>query len=378
MSKQDYYQTLGVSRDADEAEIKKAYRRLAMKYHPDRTKGDKGDEEKFKAATEAYEVLANPQKRQAYDQFGHAGVGGNQGFGGGGPGGPGGFGDIFNDIFADIFGASGGRQQRGQARGSDLRYNLELSLEEAIQGANVTIQIPTYVKCKSCEGSGANKGSQPQTCRSCQGHGQIRIQQGFFSLQQTCPTCRGQGTVISDPCRPCHGQGRVKDEKKLQVKIPAGVDEGDRVRLSGEGEMPIHGGVPGDLYVEVHIREHPIFQRDGDNLYCEVPISFVTAALGGDFEVPTLEGPVKLHIPSETQTGKIFKLAGKGVKSVRGRAKGDLLCRVIVETPVDLNRKQKDILREFEKETGSENQKHGPRVSKWFNRVKEFFDNMKF
>lgn len=370
MSKQDYYQTLGVSRDADEAEIKKAYRRLAMKYHPDRTSGDKGDEEKFKVATEAYEVLSNPQKRQAYDQFGHAGVSGQGGFGGG----QGGFGDIFNDIFADIFGAAsgGGARQRGQARGSDLRYNLELSLEDAVRGTNVTIQVPTYVRCKECEGSGAKKGSTPQTCRTCHGHGQVRIQQGFFSLQQTCPTCRGQGTVISDPCRPCHGQGRVRDEKKLQVKIPPGVDEGDRVRLNGEGEMPPQGGVAGDLYVEVHIKPHAIFQRDGENLYCEMPISFVTAVLGGDLEVPTLDGPVKLHIPTETQTGKVFKLAGKGVKSVRGRHQGDLLCRVIVETPVDLNKKQKELLREFEQETTG--QKNSPRVNKWFGRMKDFFE----
>lgn len=372
MSKQDYYETLGVSRNADEAEIKKAYRRLAMKYHPDRTKGDKGDEEKFKAATAAYEILSDPKKRQQYDQFGHAGVDSSQGFGGG----AGGFGDIFNDIFADIFGGAGGHQRGGSSRGSDLQYNLELSLEQAVKGENITLDVPTYVQCHQCAGSGAAKGSKPQTCSTCHGQGQIRMQQGFFALQQTCPTCRGQGTVISDPCRPCHGQGRVRENKKLQVKIPPGIDEGDRIRLNGEGEAALHGGVPGDLYVQIHIRAHPIFQRQGENLYCEMPIRFVLAALGGELEVPTLEGPVKLQIPAETQTGRLFKLNGKGIKSVRGRSKGDLLCRVIVETPIELTRKQKELLQEFEKET--ENQQHSPRVTKWFNRVKEFIDSMKF
>lgn len=371
MSKQDYYEILGVARDASEADIKKAYKRMAMKHHPDRNEGDKGSEDKFKLATQAYEILSNPQKRRAYDQFGHAGVDPSQGHGAG----PGGFGDVFNDIFADIFGAATGRG-RGQPRGSDLRYNLDLSLEDAIRGTNVTIQVPTWITCKTCHGSGAKEGSKPVTCRSCEGHGQVRIQQGFFSLQQTCPTCRGQGQIITDPCRPCHGQGRTKDEKKLQVKIPPGVDEGDRIRLNGEGEAAPQGGIAGDLYVEVHVREHPIFQREGEHLYCEVPISFITAALGGDLEVPTLNGRIKLHIPSETQTGKVFKLSGKGVRTVRGSGQGDLLCRVIVETPVDLNRKQKEILREFESAT--EQQKNSPRVSKWYNRVKDFFDSMKF
>lgn len=369
MAKSDYYEVLGVSRNADEAEIKKAYRRLAMKYHPDRTSGDKASEEKFKLATEAYEVLSDSNKRRAYDQYGHAGVDGSQG---GHPGGSP-FGDIFNDIFADIFGGGG---RGGPKRGADMRYNLELSLEEAVHGANVTIQVPCWVACTSCHGSGANKGSKPITCHSCHGQGQIRIQQGFFSLQQTCPTCGGAGEIISDPCRPCHGQGRVRDEKKLQVKIPAGVDNGDRIRLNGEGEAVPQGGVPGDLYVEVHTKQHAIFQREGENLYCEVPISFVTAALGGELEVPTLQGRVKLRIPSETQTGKVFKIAGKGVRTVRSRSQGDLLCRVIVETPVDLTRRQKELLQEFASEI--QDHKHNPRIDKWFNRVKEFFEKMKF
>lgn len=368
--KQDYYEILGVSRQVDAAEIKKAYRRLAMKYHPDRTKGDKEGEEKFKAATEAYEVLSNPQKRQQYDQFGHAGVDRSGGFGGAG-----GFEDMVSSMFSDIFGGASGRH-RGPSRGSDLQYNLELSLEQAVRGDSITLDIPTHAKCTACEGTGATKGSKPKTCSSCHGQGQIRMQQGFFSLQQTCPTCHGQGTVISDPCRPCHGQGRVREQKKLQVKIPPGVDEGDRIRLNGEGELPAQGGVSGDLYVQIHIRAHPIFQREGNDLYCEMPIRFVVAALGGELEVPTLEGAVKLQIPAETQTGRVFKLAGKGVTGVRGRGKGDLLCRVMVETPVDLSRKQKDLLREFEKET--ESKQHSPRVTKWFSRVKDFIDNMKF
>lgn len=370
MSKQDYYTVLGVSKSASQEEIKKAYKRLAMKHHPDRNKGDKASEEQFKLASEAYEVLADPQKRRAYDQFGHAGVDAS-----GGGGAAGGFGDIFNDIFSDIFGSHSGK--RGHAsRGADLGYKLGLTLEDAVRGTSVTIQVPTLVSCQHCNGTGAKKGSQPTTCQSCQGYGQIRIQQGFFSLQQTCPTCRGSGEIIQDPCKPCHGKGVLREEKKLQVKIPPGVDTGDRIRLSGEGEAAPRGGHAGDLYVEVHIQPHPIFQREGEHLCCEVPISFVTAALGGDLEVPTLDGRLKLHIPSETQTGKIFKVAGKGVRSVRGRHQGDLLCKVVVETPVHLSRRQKELLAEFEKESQSHN--NSPRVSKWFDKVKAFFENMKF
>lgn len=363
-TKEDFYALLGVSRTASEAEIKKAYRRIAMKHHPDRTSGDKASEEHFKAATHAYEILSDPQKRQAYDQYGHAAF--EHGHGGG----QGGFGDIFNDIFADIFGAAGGRG-RGRPRGADLQYNLEITLEDAIDGKEVTIQIPTWAKCDDCEGSGAKKGSKPSDCSACHGRGQIHIQQGFFSLKQTCPQCHGSGQMITDPCHSCHGQGRQKQQKKLQIKIPPGVDTGDRIRLTGEGEAAPQGGIPGDLYVEVHVLAHEFFQREGQHLFCEIPISFVTAALGGDLEVPTLKDKVKLHIPAETQNGKVFKIGGKGVRTVRNAHVGDLLCRVIVETPVDLNARQKEILKEFEEI--SEAQKNTPRVNKWFGRVKEFF-----
>lgn len=378
MSKPDYYETLGVSRSATEAEIKKAYRKMAMKHHPDRNKGDKASEELFKAATEAYDVLSDAQKRQAYDQFGHAGVDPSARHGAGGfGGGAGGFGDVFNDIFSDIFGQANGRGGRGySSRGSDLKYSLEMTLEEAAKGKTVQLKVPTWVSCTSCEGSGAKKGTQPKTCTSCQGHGQIRMQQGFFSVQQTCPTCRGSGQMISDPCTACHAQGRVQETKKLQVKIPAGVNEGDRIRLAGEGEAAAHGGVAGDLYVQVHIKPHAIFERENNHLYCEVPISFVTAALGGEVEVPTLEGRVRLKIPAETQTGKIFKVKGMGIKSVRGGTTGDLHCKVFVETPVDLNRKQKDLLKEFETQI-STNNAHNPRIQRWMNRMKDFIDNLK-
>ena len=377
MSKQDYYEVLGIERKADEAEIKKAYRRMAMKHHPDRHKGDKGAEEKFKEVTQAYEVLSNPEKRRTYDQYGHAGVDQAQQRGGfhPGAGGAGGFEDLFGGIFSDIFGQTQGGQ-RQQTRGADLKYNLEISLEEAAEGMQTTLQIPTWVGCGGCEGSGAKKGSKPKKCTRCHGQGQIRIQQGFFALQQTCPSCHGEGQVISDPCQSCHGQGRVKDQKKLNVKIPAGVDAGDRIRLSREGEAAQHGGTPGDLYVEIHLKPHAIFQRQAENLTCEVPIGFTQAALGGELEVPTLNGRVKLHIPPETQTGKVFKITGKGVKPLRGHRQGDLLCRVVVETPVDLTAKQKELLKALEDET--EAHKHTPKADKWMNRVKEFFTQMKF
>jgi len=380
MSKRDYYEVLGVSRNASEAELKKAYRRAAQKYHPDRNPDNKEAEEKFKECKEAWEVLSDSQKRAAYDQFGHAGVDPSMGAGGGfGGAGAAGFGDIFGDVFGDIFGGGRGRGGAGGQRvyrGSDLRYNLELSLEDAVAGTEVKIRVPTLVSCSACGGSGAKKGSKPKTCTTCGGHGQVRMQQGFFSLQQTCPHCHGAGTVISDPCTTCHGKGRVEERKVLSVKVPAGVDTGDRIRLAGEGEAGANGGPPGDLYVQIQVKQHPIFEREDNNLFCEVPISFVTAALGGELEVPTLNGRVNLKIPSETQTGKMFRLRGKGVKPVRGGAIGDLLCRVKVETPVNLTRRQKDLLQEFSGELDSGDGRHSPQHTSWLDGVKKFFDSL--
>src|SRR5690606_2732154 len=370
MAKRDYYEILGVSKDVSAADLKKAYRRVAMKYHPDRNPDDPAAEEKFKEANEAYEVLSDEQKRAAYDQYGHAGVDSQAGMGGAG-GGFGSFSDIFGDVFGDIFGGGGGRGRGGPSRGSDLRYTLELSLEEAVKGSSVQIKVPTLVSCKTCSGSGAKAGSKPVTCTTCGGHGQVRMQQGFFSVQQTCPSCRGRGTIIADPCTACRGQGRVEETKTLSVKEPAGVDTGDRIRLSGEGEAGMDGGPPGDLYVQVSVRKLEIFQRDGSDLYCEVPIDFVDAALGGEVEVPTLDGRVKLKVPPETQTGKLFKLRGKGVKPVRGGGVGDLLCRVVVETPVNLTGKQKELLKEFQ--ATMKGGKYSPKQSSWFDGVKKFF-----
>ncbi len=376
MSKRDYYEILSVAKSADEKEIKKAYRRLAMKYHPDRNPDDATAEEKFKEATEAYEILSDPQRRAAYDQFGHAGV--EQGGGGAGGFGGGSFSDIFGDVFGDIFGGGGGGRSRS-SRGSDLRYNLELDLESAVRGTTVKIRVPTHVRCDGCDGSGAEKGTHAETCGTCRGAGQVRMQQGFFSVQQTCPHCRGRGKTIKTPCKKCHGIGVVEEEKTLSVKVPAGVDNGDRIRLAGEGEVGANGGPAGDLYVQVSVKEHAIFVRDGKNLYCDVPITFVDAALGGEMEVPTLDGRVKLKIPPETQTGKLFRLRNKGVVPVRGGAPGDLLCRVIVETPVNLTKRQKDLLKEFQETLDSgKGSEHAPRKHSWFEGVKNFFDDMKF
>ena len=374
MSKKDYYEVLSVSKNASDAELKKAYRRAAQKYHPDRNPDDKSAEEKFKVAKEAWEVLSDPQKRAAYDQFGHAGVDPSMG-GGHGPGGAGAgnFSDIFGDVFGDIFG--GGARQGGQRvyRGADLRYNLELSLEDAVAGTTVKIRVPTYASCKTCGGSGAKKGTKPTTCTTCGGHGQVRMQQGFFSVQQTCPRCNGTGSSIEDPCGDCHGEGRTKEQKTLSVKVPAGVDTGDRIRLANEGEAGENGGPPGDLYVQIQVKEHAIFTRDDSHLYCEVPISFASAALGGELEVPTLDGRVNLKIPPETQTGKLFRIRGKGVKPVRGGATGDLMCRVMVETPVKLTSQQKEMLREFESSMQG-NDRHSPQRSSWVDGVKKFFE----
>jgi molecular chaperone DnaJ len=376
MSKRDYYEILGVAKGASEPEIKKAYRRIAMKNHPDRNPDNKKAEDIFKEATEAYEVLSNKEKKAAYDQYGHAGVDPSGGFGGGGPGGDhGNFSDIFGDVFGDIFGGGGrggGRGRAGPARGSDLRYNLDLDLEDAVRGKTIKIKVPTLCACKGCGGSGAKKGATPDTCATCGGHGQVRMSQGFISVQQTCPKCHGRGQVISDPCVTCYGQGRVKETKTLSVKVPPGVDTGDRIRLAGEGEAGPDGGPPGDLYVQMNVREHALFQRDGRNLYCEVPISIVDAALGGELEVPTLNGRVKLKVPGETQTGRLFRLKGKGVTSVRGGGPGDLMCRVVLETPVNLGNDQKELFRQLQESL--ESGKHSPRKASWFEGVKKFFD----
>ena len=377
MSKRDYYEVLGVERNADEKAIKKAYRRVAMKYHPDRNSEDKNAEEKFKEASEAYEILSDAQKRDAYDRYGHDAVSGNAGAGGGFGGGAGNFSDIFGDVFGDIFGGGGGGGgSRGPARGSDLRYNLDVDLEAAVKGTEVKIKIPTLVACEPCDGSGAKKGSSPVTCTTCGGVGQVRMQQGFFSVQQTCPNCRGKGKMISDPCNSCHGQGRIEETKTLSVKVPPGVDTGDRIRLGGEGEAGPDGGPAGDLFVQINVRDHSIFERDGKHLYCEVPISIIDASLGGELEVPTLDGRVKLKIPEETQTGKLFRLRGKGVSPVRGGATGDLLCRVLVETPANLTRGQKDLLKQLQESFDKEGNQ-SPKKSSWFEGVKSFFDDMK-
>lgn len=376
MSKRDYYEVLGVAQGAPEAEIKKAYRRLAMKYHPDRNQGDRAAESKFKEAKEAYEVLTDAQKRAAYDQFGHAGVEASAGARAGGFNPADAFGDIFGDMFGDIFGG-GRRGSRGQRmyRGADLRYPLELDLEQAVFGDSVTIRVPALVRCEICNGTGARQGSQPQTCPTCGGQGQVRMQQGFFSLQQTCPRCHGSGTIISEPCGHCHGEGRIEESRKLSVKIPPGVDSGDRIRLAGEGEAGPQGGPAGDLYVEIHVRPHPIFKRENADLLCAVPVSLMTAALGGEVEVPTLDGKVVLKIPPETQGGRILRLRGKGVKPVRGGSTGDLLCRIEVETPVNLSREQKELLRRLDDSLRSGGARHSPRELSWLEGVKRFFSH---
>lgn len=376
--KRDFYETLGVSRTASDAEIKKAYRSAAMKYHPDRNPGDKTTEEKFKEVQEAYDVLRDSKKRQAYDQFGHAGVDPSSAGGFGGSAGGFGFGD-FGDIFSEIFGAASGGRGRGDRAqaGADLRCQVEISLEQAVKGTTTEIKIPTWVTCQTCEGSGAKKGSSPKKCGTCDGHGQVRMQQGFFSIQQTCPTCHGQGTVISDPCLSCYGQGRVQKEKTLSVKIPAGVDNGDRIRLAGEGEAGMHGGPAGDVFVQISVKSHPLFEREGSNLYCELPVSFITAALGGEIEAPTLEGRVKLKISPETQTGRVFRLRGKGIRSVRGGGVGDLLCRVVVETPINLTIEQKKLMQELQVSLSRDGKTHTPQTHAWLQKVKQFFETLK-
>lgn len=375
MSKRDYYEVLGVARNASSDELKKAYRRLAMKHHPDRNPDNKDAEARFKEAKEAYEVLTDDRKRAIYDQHGHAGLdagaGGRPGGGGAGDG----FGDIFGDVFGDIFG--GGRRSRsGVYRGADLRYELALDLEQAVFGATVNITIPSLAACGTCQGSGAAPGSGTSQCRRCGGAGQIRVSQGFFSIQQTCPACQGAGQVIEKPCSACAGRGRVQQTKTLAVKVPPGVDEGDRIRLSGEGEIGQNGGPPGDLYVEMRVRPHPIFERQGADLSCVVPVSFATAALGGSVDVPTLDGEVTLKIPPETQPGKVLRLRGKGVRPVRSSAVGDLYCRIDVEVPVSLTAEQRKLLKAFNDALAADGDRHRPRSRSWKEGVRKFFEQL--
>ena len=380
MAEKDLYNILGVAKTASQDDIKKAFRKLAMKYHPDRNPDNREEAEaKFKEAKAAYDILSDEQKRAHYDRYGYDAVSGNGAGGGFGGFGAGGFNaDVFGDIFGDIFG--GGRNRGGtrqqQARGHDLAYELDLSLEEAVNGGEKRIRIPTYVRCKTCSGSGATEKSVKRNCPGCNGSGQVRMQQGFFSIAQACPQCGGKGQIIENPCTDCHGDGRVKQQKTLNVNIPAGVDNGDRIRLSGEGEAGERGAAAGDLYVEIHVRKHPIFAREGDNLHCAMPISFVTAALGGDLEVPTLGGRFMLTVPPETQTGKTFRLKGKGVKSVRSRTTGDLYCTVNIETPVNLSKAQKDILADFGKTLNEGGKTHAPKEKGFLDSVKKFFDNL--
>lgn len=372
MAKKDFYDILGINRDASDEEIKKAYRKLAMKYHPDRNPDSKEAEDKFKEGKEAYEILSDAQKRAAYDQYGHAGIDQQAGMGGGGGGG---FGD-FADIFGDIFGGGAGRGGGGRSnvyRGADLRYNMEISLEDAARGVEKQIKIPSHDECDVCHGSGAKPGTEAKTCHTCGGHGQVRVSQGFFSVQQTCPTCRGTGKVIPDPCTVCSGQGKVKKQKTLEVKIPAGIDDGMRIRSVGNGEPGSNGGPSGDLYIEIRTKKHDIFERDGGDLHCSVPVSFITAALGGEIEVPTLAGKAAIDIPEGTQAGKQFRLRGKGIKGVRDSSPGDLYCHITVETPVKLTEHQRKLMRELDESFKKGGGKHSPTGDSWTDKLKKFF-----
>ena len=381
MAKRDYYDILGVPKNATDEDIKKAYRKLAMKYHPDRNQGDeaKKAEEKFKEAKEAYEMLSDSGKRAAYDQYGHAGVYPKMGMGrGGGPGpeGFGGFAEAFGDIFGDIFGGGGGgRRAGGQQvyRGSDLSYAMEISLEEAAFGKETQIRVPTWENCDTCKGSGAKPGTSAKTCGTCTGTGTVHLRQGFFSIQQTCPQCRGSGKVIPEPCPACQGAGKIKKQKTLEVKIPAGINEGMRIRSAGNGEPGQNGGPPGDLYIEIRIKEHEIFERDGDDLHCTVPVSFTTVALGGSIEVPTLSGKAEIELPEGTQHGKTFRLRGKGIKGLRSSYPGDLYCHVAVETPVKLTEHQRKLLKELDESFKKGGERHSPNAKSWTDRVKDLF-----
>lgn len=378
MTKQDYYKILGISKSANDREIKKSYKKLAMKYHPDRNQGNKNAEKKFKEIKEAYEILIDSKKRAAYDQHGHSAFsqGGNYSnyssfdpnFSNNTD-----FSDIFGDVFGDIFSNKSNRSQRG----SDLQYNMELNLEEAVKGLNKEILISTFQKCNLCHGSGSHSGTQTNKCQTCNGSGQIHMRQGFFSVQQTCSSCQGQGNIISNPCLHCHGTGRIKKQKKILVKIPPGVDNQDKIKLSNEGEAGKNNGVSGDLYIKIFVKKHPLFQREGNDLYCEIPINFCMAALGGNIEVPTLDGTIKIKIPPETQSGKLFRIRNKGVNSLRTYQTGDLLCRVMIETPVNLNQSQKQLLKQLQNSLNKNNtEKNSPKSKKFFEGVKKFFDDL--
>ena len=367
MSK-DFYDVLGVNKSSSDAEIKKAYRRLAMKYHPDRNPDDPKAEEKFKEVQNAYDILSDPQKKQAYDQFGHAGVDPNRQAGAGGFEG---FGDSFSDIFSDLFG--GGGRRRRPTKGSDLQYDLRITLEEAVHGKTFKIRVPTTIGCDDCDGSGAKKGTKPETCKQCGGSGQVRMSQGFINIQQTCPVCRGQGKIISEPCHSCRGQGQKTLEKTWSVKVPAGIDQGDRIRLEGKGEAGENGLPPGDLYVRINIKPHKIFERDGEDLYCTAPVDIATACLGGDIQIPTLEGGVTVKIPSGAQSGKRYRLRGKGIKSINRAEKGDLYIELSIETPVNLTDAQKDLMRQFRDSIQADIRKHSPKQNSFIDSVKNFF-----
>lgn len=378
MSKKDYYKTLGINKSANELDIKRAYKKLAMKYHPDRNQGDKSAEEQFKKIKEAYEVLNDPKKRTAYDQYGHSAFeqgSNNNNFNSHFSTSTSDFSDIFGDVFGDIFGGNSSRKE--QSRGSDLQYNMELTLEEAVKGTTKEIRIPKLDTCEKCYGTGASPGTKPKKCNSCRGSGQIHIRKGFFSVQQTCSECRGQGEIVINPCKTCYGHGRVKKSKRLSIKIPSGIDTNDRIRLNKEGEAGHYNSSPGDLYVQINVKKHPIFERSENNLHCEVPINFVLASLGGVIEIPTLEGKINLKIPSETQSGKIFRIRSKGVKSVRKGIIGDLFCKIVVETPVNLNTFQKKLIKQLGNSfNNSKEDKNSPQSKRFLDSVKRFFDNL--
>ena len=374
MAKRDFYEVLGVPKNASDDGIKKAYRKLAMKWHPDRNQGDASAESKFKEVKEAYEMLSDAEKRGAYDQYGHAGVDPNMR---GGAGGPGGFGDAFGDIFGDIFGGGrrggGGGGGRQVFRGNDLSYAMDITLEEAAAGKESQIRIPSWDSCTPCDGTGAKPGTQAKTCTTCHGAGQVQMRQGFFSVQQTCPHCHGKGKIIADPCNTCHGQGQTKTNKTLEIKIPAGIDDGMRIRSTGNGEPGQNGGPPGDLFIEIRLRKHDIFERDGDDLHCQVPVNMTSAALGGEIDLPTLAGKATIEIPEGTQNGKTFRLRGKGIKGVRSSIAGDLYCHIVTETPVKLTEHQRKLLKELDESFKKNRDKHSPNGGGWFEKAKAFF-----